>query len=158
MRRTDAGYRLYSERDLVRLEQIVLLKFLGFSLRQIGDLLADDSDMLGTLRLQCAALGAKRTQLNRAIQVIRETETALAGSPKPDWKDLVKIIKEVEMNNDNEWMKKYYSDEAKSKLEKRRHCGRHSCKLGSAGNGQNCLPISNLLSVRIQAAQRHGPY
>ena len=49
MRRTDAGYRLYSERDLARLEQIVLLKFLGFSLRQIGDLLADDSDILETL-------------------------------------------------------------------------------------------------------------
>jgi MerR family transcriptional regulator, thiopeptide resistance regulator len=117
--RTDAGYRQYSERDLVRLEQIVLLKFLGFSLRQIRDLLADESDILGTLRRQCAALGAKRSQLDRAIRVIRETETTLAGSPKPDWKDLVKIIKEIEMNNDNEWMKKYYSAEAKSKLEKR---------------------------------------
>ena len=74
--RTDAGYRLYSERDLVRLEQIVLLKFLGFSLRQIGELLADDSDILATLQRQCAALGAKRSRLGRAIQVIRETETA----------------------------------------------------------------------------------
>ncbi|MGA7130436.1 MAG: MerR family transcriptional regulator [Chthoniobacterales bacterium] len=27
VRRTEAGYRLYSERDLARLEQIVLLKF-----------------------------------------------------------------------------------------------------------------------------------
>ena len=68
MRRTDAGYRLYSERDLVRLEQIVLLKFLGFSLRQIGDLLADDSDIVGTLRLQCAALGAKRLGIQPEIE------------------------------------------------------------------------------------------
>ena len=120
MRRTDAGYRLYSERDLARLEQIVLLKFLGFSLRQIGDLLADDSDILETLRRQSAALGARRTQLDRAIQVIRETESALARSSNPDWKDLIKIIKEIEMNNDNEWMKKYYSDEARSKLEERK--------------------------------------
>ena len=37
--RTQAGYRLYSEHDLARLEQIVLLKFLGFSLKQIGELL-----------------------------------------------------------------------------------------------------------------------
>ena len=28
-RRTDSGYRLYTERDLERLEQIVALKFLG---------------------------------------------------------------------------------------------------------------------------------
>src|SRR5438270_840922 len=33
--RTTAGYRLYSERHLDRLEQIVALKFLGLSLREI---------------------------------------------------------------------------------------------------------------------------
>ena len=34
-RYTRAGYRLYSERDLSRLEQIVALKFIGFSLKEI---------------------------------------------------------------------------------------------------------------------------
>jgi hypothetical protein len=34
-RRTEAGYRVYTERDLERLEQIVALKFLGLPLRQI---------------------------------------------------------------------------------------------------------------------------
>ena len=37
-RRTQAGYRLYSLRDLQRLEQIVALKFLGIPLKQIGTL------------------------------------------------------------------------------------------------------------------------
>jgi DNA-binding transcriptional MerR regulator len=118
--RTQAGYRLYSERDLARLEQIILLKFLGFSLKQIGDLLDDNSDLLDTLRRQRVALGARRGQLDRAIQAIRETETVLTGCSKPDWKIFIKIIKEIEMNNDTEWMKKYYSDEAKSKLEERK--------------------------------------
>jgi hypothetical protein len=62
----------------------------------------------------------KRGQLDRAIQAIRETETALAGCSKPDWKIFIKIIKEIEMHNNTEWMKKYYSDEAKSKLEERK--------------------------------------
>ena len=34
--RTDAGYRVYLERDLETLEQIVALRFLGFPLKQIG--------------------------------------------------------------------------------------------------------------------------
>ena len=34
-RRTEAGYRLYSESDLVRLEQIIVLKFLGLPLKRI---------------------------------------------------------------------------------------------------------------------------
>jgi DNA-binding transcriptional MerR regulator len=37
--RTEAGYRLYGERDFVRLQQIVTLKFIGLPLRQIKDLL-----------------------------------------------------------------------------------------------------------------------
>ena len=32
--RTEAGYRLYAEADLERLEQIIALKFLGFSLKR----------------------------------------------------------------------------------------------------------------------------
>jgi DNA-binding transcriptional MerR regulator len=36
--RTAAGYRLYADRDFVRLEQIVALKFIGFPLSQIRDL------------------------------------------------------------------------------------------------------------------------
>jgi MerR family transcriptional regulator, thiopeptide resistance regulator len=126
--RTDAGYRLYSERDLARLEQIVLLKFLGFSLRQIGELLDDNSDLLDTLRRQRVALGAKRGQLDRAIQAIRETETALAGCSKPDWKIFIKIIKEIEMNNDTEWMKKYYGDERNRSWKNERVYGLPSCK------------------------------
>ena len=32
---TSAGYRLYRKQDLIRLQQIVTLKFIGFSLNQI---------------------------------------------------------------------------------------------------------------------------
>src|SRR5262249_57262771 len=34
-KRTTCGYRMYAERDLERLEQIIALKFLGVSLKQI---------------------------------------------------------------------------------------------------------------------------
>jgi len=46
--RTDAGYRVYSDHDFVRLEQIVALKFIGFPLSQIRDLLhRKDLDLAG---------------------------------------------------------------------------------------------------------------
>jgi DNA-binding transcriptional MerR regulator len=38
-KRTGAGYRLYSENDLLRLEQIIVLKFLGPPLKRIKELL-----------------------------------------------------------------------------------------------------------------------
>lgn len=38
---TDAGHRLYTKRDLARLQQIVSLRSLGFALDQIGAALED---------------------------------------------------------------------------------------------------------------------
>jgi DNA-binding transcriptional MerR regulator len=51
--RTAAGYRLYTDRDLVRLEQIVALKFIGFPLSQIREVLnRKDVDVTAMLRQQ----------------------------------------------------------------------------------------------------------
>jgi DNA-binding transcriptional MerR regulator len=45
-RRSEAGYRLYAEEDVFRLQQIVSLRQLGFSLREIGECLADSETSL----------------------------------------------------------------------------------------------------------------
>lgn len=51
--RTDSGYRLYSERDLERLQEILGWRALGFSLDEIGELLdAAGHDRLSALRTQ----------------------------------------------------------------------------------------------------------
>ena len=56
-RRTAAGYRVYSVRDLERLEQIVALKFLGLPLRQIKLLLDQETLQLpDALRMQRTVL------------------------------------------------------------------------------------------------------
>ena len=156
--RTDVGYRLYSEHDLARLEQIVLLKFLGFSLKQIGELLDEDSDLLDTLRRQRVALGAKRGQLDRAIQAIRETETALAGCSKPDWKIFIKIIKEIEMNNDTEWTKKYYTDEAQAKIEERKSQWSPELQARVSQQWTELFADIELLWMKIQPDLRDKPY
>src|SRR5262249_42242460 len=63
-----AGYRLYRESDFARLEQIVALKFIGFSLKEIKDLLSKDSaDFSLTLKRQREALEEKRRRLDLAI-------------------------------------------------------------------------------------------
>src|SRR5579864_4736052 len=61
--RSASGYRLYRDSDLARLEQIVVLKFLGLSLQQIGRLLQRKSPLAETLRRQQHVLAGKRRQL-----------------------------------------------------------------------------------------------
>src|SRR5579859_7505055 len=60
--RTTAGYRLYAPTEFARLQQIVTLKFLGFSLKEVKKLLAG-ADVGAALRAQRASLEHKQRQL-----------------------------------------------------------------------------------------------
>jgi MerR family transcriptional regulator, thiopeptide resistance regulator len=115
-RRTASRYRLYSDTDLERLEQIVALRFLGIPLKQIGRLLDGKTkvDFAQTLRRQRSALEEKRRLLDRAIQAIRRAER----HPYPEL--LKNIIEVIEMESNTDWMKKYSSEEAWAKIERRR--------------------------------------
>ena len=123
--RSTAGYRLYADRDFVRLQQIVTLKFIGLPLKDIKALLdSSDLDLKATLRLQRRLLTEKRRQLETAIAAIEEAEAeaerAIASRRAPDLAALKKIIEVMERQNDMEWTKKYYSEEAQAKIEERK--------------------------------------
>jgi DNA-binding transcriptional MerR regulator len=119
-RRTESGYRLYTDGDLARLEQIVVLKFLGLPLSEIRDLLQDDTALPDTLRRQQRMLAEKRRGLDRAIAAISEAARRFRPRHKPDWSLFKQIIKEIEMQKDMEWTKKYYSEEGQAKVEARK--------------------------------------
>jgi len=120
-KRTDAEYRLYGLRDLERLEQIVALKFLGIPLKQIKALLDREARKLpDVLRSQRLALEEKRRRLDQAIHAIRDAESAIESGKPADVAILSKIIEVIEMQENIEFTKKYYSEEAQSKLAERR--------------------------------------
>lgn len=118
--RTQSGYRVYTDRDLVRLEQIVALKFIGFSLKEIGDVLNRDGDLLTALRTQREIMDEKRRQIDRAIEAITEAEHAFGEGDEHGFNALTRIIEVIEMHEDMQWTNKYYSAEAKAKLASRR--------------------------------------
>lgn len=121
--RTEGGYRLYAECDFARLEQIVTLKFIGFPLKQIKDLLEGKAfDLTTTLRLQRKILEEKRRHLELAIQAIKDAERAMrsrAPRHKPDWEMFRKIIEVINMQQNWEWVNKYYTEEQLAQLKKR---------------------------------------
>jgi DNA-binding transcriptional MerR regulator len=120
--RTEAGYRLYGERDFARLQQIVTLKFIGIPLKQIKELLdRGDLDLAATLRLQRRLLEEKRQQVEAAIQAIEEAERSFKSGRTADLAALKKIIEVMERQNAMEWTKKYYSEEAQAKIAERAH-------------------------------------
>ncbi len=118
--RTRSGYRLYSERDFARLEQIVVLKFLGIPLKQIRGLLEAESNLTVALQRQQEILGEKRRQLDKAIRAIGNAQWAIQSRGGPDWKLFQLIVKEIEMQNSQEWKRQYFSPEAQAKVAERR--------------------------------------
>jgi DNA-binding transcriptional MerR regulator len=54
------GYRIYSEKDLLKLQQVIALKFFGFELMQIKNLLLEESNAFQHFNSQAEVLEQKR--------------------------------------------------------------------------------------------------
>jgi DNA-binding transcriptional MerR regulator len=121
-RRDHNGFRLYTERDFARLEQIQTLKFIGFSLKQIKEVLKGENVRLDdTLRLQRKVLEAQRYRLGLALDAIKRAETAFERDGATDWDAFDQINEVINMEQNTEWTKKYYSDAAQEKIEERKN-------------------------------------
>ena len=119
-RYSPAGYRLYRESDVARLEQIVALKLIGFSLNEIKKILKDGVvDLATTLRRQREAIEEKRARLELAIKAIQRAEYVVSVSRQPNWELFAKIIEVINMQSNMDWSRKYYSEEARREIEKR---------------------------------------
>jgi MerR family transcriptional regulator, thiopeptide resistance regulator len=79
--RTAAGYRLYTETDLRRLQSIVVYRRLGFSLEEVERLLeADGDDLVRHLRRQRDAVLARMDELSDLVAALdRALEKEASG-------------------------------------------------------------------------------
>jgi DNA-binding transcriptional MerR regulator len=116
--RTEAGHRLYDEADLVRLQQIVALKFLGFSLAEIRVCLGDGPTRLqDALAQQRSMLRDRRGQLDRVIAAVERAERALAAG----WRAsdaIAEVMEVMRMEQQGDWRKKYFTDEQLQEMER----------------------------------------
>lgn len=114
---SEAGYRLYTDEDLVNLQQILALKFLGLSLDEIKALLRPDPRSLqDVLAQQKAMMHAKRAQLDGIIQAIDETEKLLETG-ECDWESLIRVIQAIQMEQNKDWVKKYFTPEQMAQMQ-----------------------------------------
>jgi DNA-binding transcriptional MerR regulator len=111
--RGSSGIRLYRLEDLERLEQIAALKFLGIPLQEIKLLLKHGPlTLVDSLRVQREALAEKRKLIDRAIVAIEAAEKVIQSGQTTDAPILRKIIAVIDMQPQENFMRKYYTDQA----------------------------------------------
>jgi len=91
--RTTAGHRQYTSADLARLQQILALKFLGFSLSEISHCLRfGPTSIQSALKLQKTLLLQRRTALDQILTALNYAESALQDNGE-NWQSIVQLIR-----------------------------------------------------------------
>lgn len=92
---SEAGARFYTDKDFARLQQILLLKYLGFSLEDIREMLIDDTDyhfMLNSLNIQLKLVQDRIEQMQLVERAIRDTSEAIRKEHTIDWNQMLNLI------------------------------------------------------------------
>ena len=93
--RTAAGARLYTDADLAKLQQILLLKYLGFSLEDIREMTlaaADQQYLLESMRIQKKLLRQKMDEMQAMDEAIDRTIEAIQTEQAIDWNSMLDLI------------------------------------------------------------------
>lgn len=96
------GSRFYTDNDFVKLQQILLFKYLGFSLEEIKSLTITDSDnsmLINSLKLQQKLVRDKIEQLELVSDAIEQTSCALKSDNSINWNGLLTLIHLTGMQN-----------------------------------------------------------
>lgn len=91
------GYRVYSEKDLLKLQQIIALKFFGFELSQIKGLLSGSVATLEHFSVQAKLLEQKANMLLEASNTLKGIISDVSDDKSIPWETIIKLIEVYRM-------------------------------------------------------------
>ncbi|MCW8409628.1 MerR family transcriptional regulator [Legionella sp. PATHC035] len=110
------GYRVYSEKDLLRLQQIIALKFFGFELSQIKTLLNEEHSVLKHFNSQAQVLEQKAAALLEGAKTLRSIIDSVDNHQSIPWETIIQLIEVYRMTAhlEHNWVKEIFTpDELK---------------------------------------------
>jgi DNA-binding transcriptional MerR regulator len=115
-----SGHRLYSAHDVLTLQKIVSLKFLGYSLEQIKELINEtnfDLNLKETLQFQKEALEERKEHIEEVLKAIKRILTILEEEKEVDSNVLMSLIQSIQTEKEQrKWLEHYTSKEVAEKL------------------------------------------
>lgn len=95
-----SGYRLYTDDDFARLQKILTLKYLGFSLEEIQEISLRDTDnnyVQSSLDLQLGLVKKKIESLKLVEESLKETSRVISRNKEIDWQAILHLIHLISM-------------------------------------------------------------
>jgi len=112
--RTESGHRLYDRDDVVRLQQIVMLRQLGFALEEIGATLRRaDTSLPSLIEMHLARLRGQIERERRLCARLEQMSAWLRAEEEVSVEEFMKTIEEMTM------FEKYMTEEQLETLRKR---------------------------------------
>ncbi|MDY2937389.1 MAG: MerR family transcriptional regulator [Fusicatenibacter sp.] len=94
-----SGDRMYSDEDFLKLQKILSLKYLGFSLEEIGNMTIHDTgeDILKSLKMQIGLIRKKMENLEQMEKALENTMQVLEETNQIDWNEILNLIHLTDM-------------------------------------------------------------
>ena len=96
----ESGYRLYSDEDFARLQKILTLKYLGFSLEEIRSISLNEDVrdyVKHSLKMQKKLIRNKIEGLQQVEEALNEASRILEQENTVDWKAILHLIHLISM-------------------------------------------------------------
>lgn len=98
---TAGGARRYTDADFAKLQQILLLKYLGFSLSDIREMTLGSGDrqlLLDALQIQKRLVEERLKEMQNVATAIDSTSSTLKAGQEVDWSKMLDLIHLTSMN------------------------------------------------------------
>lgn len=110
---SEGGRRLCTDKDLIKLYQILSLKHLGFSLEDIKNRIISldtPADVADVLAEQAAVINNEIQNLSRAYDEIKMLREEVLQMQSVDFKKYADILANIQIKNEFYWLIKYFDE------------------------------------------------
>ncbi len=111
---SEGGYRLYSDKDLLKLFQILMMKRLGFTLNEIKKrIVAMDTtfEVINVLTEHATNIRKEIDHLTESLNALESLKEEIIQVDSVDYKKFADILAHLQMKNERYWLVKYLDND-----------------------------------------------
>jgi len=154
---SEGGFRLYTDKELMKLQQILSLKYLGFSLSDIKNCiisLDSPADVVDVLTQQADIIKERIASMTEALQAIEKLKNETLQIETVDFRRYAEIIVRLRNGGKDYWAIKKFNDKILDHV--RTNFGDESENITINAWEQLCDEAEKLQQSKIQPASEQG--